>query len=335
MPNRLLRALPLLVLSACPKPQQPTSQPTTLPGLRPTEAPLCQLSYRVQFTEEGATIEATASAPEEELKSYQASGQRLGEETLFYGKDLFQAPKACQEADVTITAQAPQRAQISTGLFLRDDGSFGASSVRELQQSLFGVGRESELRMLSGAFTALLIQDAQTKEGEISSLVSEAQRALGEPSGRVMLVLSPALKAPNGLEGVMLNSDAQDLTGRLADAVVSLWLPPGGARDYYGLLLRARAGLISPEELAKELPKNASAARFFCFDVLSRDKGASLDAAMQRLLSDAKPIDERSVSSQLSISACTGDGLSVASGMSGLSKGQVKDPEKLRAALGL
>ena len=322
----------LFFLLACHPPKK-NLPPKDLPGLRVTQTELCQLSYTVVFDKDAAQVTATRQ-DREDPKTYAVKGFPAGASVVFTGEDLFEAPKACQDAALRISASASARDQISTSLML-DESLYQANSVAEAQQSLWVVGRETELRMLQGAFTAVFVQDAQEKIGDVTSLIGEAEALFGQPTTRQLLLLGASL--PKGLRQ-WVDSQAPDFEAQLARAVVSLWLTSPGAASYYSLLLRARLGTLELQAFLEGVSTDPSVARFFCFDVVSRGKGASLPKALQVLLAARQEMTEQAVSRELQLSACLGDGLGIAAPSSGIAVTRgvatLVDPAQLQRALG-
>jgi hypothetical protein len=322
----------LFFLLAC-YPHKKNLPPKDLPGLRVTQTELCQLSYTVVFTKDTAQVTATRQDREDQ-KSYTVKGFQAGASVVFTGQDLFEAPKPCQDAELRISASASPRDQISTSLAL-DELLYQASSVNEAQQSLWVVGREIELRMLQGAFTAIFIQEAQQKIDQVTSLISEAEALFGQPNARQLLILSPSPRS--GLRQ-WVNSQTPDVEAQLTRSIVSLWLTSPGAISYYSLLLQARLGTLELKAFLEGVSTDKAAARFFCFDVVSRSKGTSLPKALQTLLAARQEMTEQAVSAALQISACLGDGLGVAAPAAGVlvkrGSASLADPAQLQRALG-
>jgi hypothetical protein len=324
----------LFVFLAC-HPHKKTSQASTLPGLRATQEELCQLFYSVSF--DGNEAQVTAYLNKEDKKTYTAKGFAAGSSFVFEGVDLFEAPRSCSDSEIKIEATASPRFQISTSL-VTEDKNFLANSVKEAKESFWVVGRETELRMLQGAFTAVFIGDAQDKQADVSSLVSLAEALFGQPSARQLLLIGPSLSAKKSGLHEALNSQSPNFEEQLSRSIASLWLSSSGAISYYGLFLRAHLGSLPLTDFIEELSKDAPAARFFCFDVLARSKGASLSQALQTILAAHQETSERNVSANLQISACLGDGLGVAAPSSGVltkrGSATVVDAVQLQKALG-
>ena len=170
----------------------------------------------------------------------------------------------------------------------------------------------------------------------MTALLSEAEALLGQPTARQLLLVGAS--PPKG-QRQWVNLLAPDFEAQLSRAIVSLWLTTPGATSYYSLLLRARLGMLEWEAFLGGISTDASAARFFCFDVVSRSNGASLSQALQALLAARQEATERAVSAELQSSACLGDGLKIAAPAAGvtLSRGvaTLTDPAQLQRALGL